>query len=194
MNMRENNKLNITNSSIGAKVQKGKQKGRSKFRLIILIFIILWTTMLLFVILRQQAKNLEVNFRNASLRRQISTIRQEIRERNDKLNDAIDINQITSRAIELGLTHIKENQKRLIPQVESNRLLVHREDANAIMANGETSTLPLNRIYQNLEAYFEEHRNRTLAEAETPLVDTNSQNAEKSESEPDDSNIAEVSE
>lgn len=167
---------------------KSRGKSKSKYKFILLIFVILWTTFLLFIILKQQASNLEANFKNAEIRRKIINVRQEVRERNDKLHDAIDVNAITARAEDLGLTHIKENQKRLIPQVESNRLIVHREDANAVMADGEVSAVPFNRIYHNLENYFAEHRDRVIQEAENSRLN----NGNTSRNNESDSKLTEI--
>lgn len=139
-----------------------ERRRRKRARAGVILFVMLWSTALLFFILRQQAKNLEQNFANAKLQQKISTLQQEVRERRDKLRDETNLEAIAKRARELGLSPLKESQKRLVPQPEANRMVIHQDTSNAELKDGKAEDFPMSRIYENLQDYFAVLREKYL--------------------------------
>ncbi len=141
---------------MNARSRKQNIKVKSKMPLqkyVRILFGVLWLTLLLFLVLSEQAKTLQVNFANADLRSEIRQANARITEKKDRLRENTDLEAIAKEAEKLGLKPVTENQKRLLPQSEVNQMLVNRKEWNAILDDHAAKQSSMEQIYENLEMY-----------------------------------------
>ncbi|MDO5732377.1 MAG: hypothetical protein Q4P72_01155 [Eubacteriales bacterium] len=155
-------RVGTTASTRSVRREKTKPRRWRRHRTLAICFVLLWTSLLVYVLLHQQANNLKLSFKNAELRSEILKNTEQNNNYNEELRRKTPLDQIAEYAKQMQLDHVKPYQKRRVPQAEVNRLVPNRIDANAEREDGKHDYDPMRQVFQNLEAYY-----RDLRAAET---------------------------